>query len=43
MITHGSLPIKTAYKYGANNLNLYPLSLVIIINLYKSNSQMEGE
>ena len=40
MITHGSLPIKTAYKYGANNLNLYPLSLVIIINLYKSNSQM---
>ena len=29
IVTHGSLPIKTAYKYGANNLNLYPFSLVI--------------
>ena len=43
IITLRSLPIKTTYKYGANNLNLYPFSLVIIINLYKSDSQMEGE
>ena len=43
IITLRSLPIKTTYKYGANNLNLYPFSLVIIIKLYKSDSQMEGE
>ena len=43
IITLRSLPIKTTYKYGANNLNLYPFSLVIIVNLYKSDSQMEGE
>ena len=43
IITLRSLPIKTTYKYGANNLNLYPFSLVIIVNLYKSESQMEGE
>ena len=43
IITLRSLPIKTTYKYGANNLNLYPFSLVIIVNLYKSDSQMEDE
>ena len=43
IITLRSLPIKTTYKYGANNLNLYPFSLVIIVNLYKSDSEMEGE
>ena len=43
IITLRSIPIKTTYKYGANSLNLYPFSLVIIINLYKSDSQMEGE